>query len=85
MVDLSKNIKDNLIRIKVIPNSSRTHLIIEDNKVKVYLKSVPDKNKANQELIKYLKKEYGLKAEIKSGLRSRDKVLKIINNFLWKF
>ena len=47
-------------KIKVIPNSSQTKLVEIDGNIKVYLKSVPDKNKANMELIKFFKKEFGV-------------------------
>ena len=67
--------KDNLIKIKVIPNSSRTELVGN----KLYLKAVPEKGKANKEIIKFFKKEFNLKVEIKSGERSRDKILEIID------
>ena len=67
--------KDNLLKIKVVPNSKRT----EFKDGKIYLKSPPEKNKANKELIKFFKKHFNLKVEIKSGIKSREKVLKIIH------
>ncbi|HIH12892.1 TPA: DUF167 domain-containing protein [Candidatus Woesearchaeota archaeon] len=36
-----------------MPHSSQTKLIEENNKLKIYLTSIPDKEKANKELIKY--------------------------------
>lgn len=77
-MNLNRFIKNNLLKIKVISNSSKLELIEEDGKLKLYLKSIPDKNKANLELIKFFKKEFGLRMEIKSGMRSREKVLKVI-------
>lgn len=74
---LNKYIKNGLLKIKVIPNSKENKIVYE-NKPKIYLKSVPDKNKANKELITYLKKEFKLNVMIKSGEKSRDKTLKII-------
>lgn len=79
-MSLTPCIKDNLLKIKVIPNSSRTELILDGGKVRVYLKAVPDKNKANQELIKFFKKELKLSVEIKSGMKTREKTLRILNN-----
>jgi len=66
------------LEIKVIPNSSRTDLKEENRKLKLYLKSVPEKNKANSELVKFFKKKFNLKVEIVSGQKSREKVLRII-------
>ena len=77
-MNITKYINSNSLKLKVIPNSSRTELHEEDNKLKLYLKAVPDKNKANHELIKFFKKEFHLKVEIKSGKRSREKVLRIL-------
>ncbi len=65
------------ISVKVIPHSGRTELKEENNQLKLYLKSPPEKNKANLELIKFFKKELHLNVEIISGLKSREKVLRI--------
>jgi len=67
------------MKIKVIPNSSRSEIKEENGVTKVYLKSVPEKGKANAELIKFFKKR-GIKVEIVSGLRSRNKVLRVLQN-----
>jgi len=77
-MDIKSYIKNCQIELRVTPHSSRTELIEEEDKLKLYLKSVPEKNKANQELIKFFKKEFNLKVQIKSGMKSRDKVLVII-------
>ena len=79
-MNLTPHIKDNLLKIKVIPSSSRTELILDGGKARVYLRAVPDKNKANQELIKFFKKELKLSVEIKSGMKTREKTLRILNN-----
>jgi len=76
-MDIQKYIKNNLLRIKVRPNSSKTELMEENGGLKLYLKAVPDKNKANKELMKFFKKEFNLNVTIKSGLTSREKVLKV--------
>jgi len=78
-MDLAKWIKEGKLKVKVIPNASRQGLIEENGTLKLYLQAVPDKNKANLELVKFFKKEYGLKVEIVSGLKSREKVLIIIS------
>ncbi|MBT4804683.1 DUF167 domain-containing protein [Candidatus Woesearchaeota archaeon] len=74
---LDKYIHNNLLRIKVIPNASRTELKEINGGLKLYLQAVPEKGKANQAVIKFFKKEYHLKVEIKSGSKSRDKVLRL--------
>ncbi|MBU1111469.1 MAG: DUF167 domain-containing protein [archaeon] len=82
---LKQYINNNLLKLKVIPNSSKLELVeeIPENTkqkplLKLYLKAVPDKNKANLELIKFFKKEYQLKVEIKSGTKSREKTIRIL-------
>ena len=81
MINVRELSKNNLFKLRVVPNSSRTELVEDDGKLKLYLQAVPDKNKANRELIKYFKKVYKLNVEIKFGLRSRDKTLIIIDKF----
>lgn len=71
----AKFVKNNLLGVKVIPNAGRTELTEENGKLKLYLKSVPEKGKANMELIKFFKKNYKLSVQIKSGGTSREKVL----------
>ncbi|MEK6969781.1 MAG: DUF167 domain-containing protein [Nanoarchaeota archaeon] len=75
--DLKPFISNQLIKIKVIPNASSTKLVEETGHLKLYLKAVPEKDKANKELIKFFKKEFKLAVEIKSGEKSREKVLRI--------
>lgn len=70
--------KNNQFKIKVIPNSSRTELKETEEGLKLYLKAVPEKGKANAEVVKFFKKEFNLKVEIKSGEKSREKVLRVI-------
>ena len=77
-MDIHNYIKNNLLKIKVIPNASRTELKEINNQLKFYLQAVPEKGKANQAIIKFFKKEYNLKVEIKSGSKSREKVLTVI-------
>ncbi|PIN76867.1 YggU family protein [Candidatus Woesearchaeota archaeon CG10_big_fil_rev_8_21_14_0_10_36_11] len=77
-MEISQHIHNELLRVHVIPNASRNHVIEEHTQLKVYIKAVPDKNKANSELVRFFKKEFGLRVTIKSGLKSRDKVLKVL-------
>ena len=75
LMNLDKYILNNRLKIKVIPNSSKTELVEENDKLKLYLKAVPEKNKANSELIKFFKKNYKLSVTLLSGKTSREKVL----------
>ncbi|MBU0470853.1 MAG: YggU family protein [Nanoarchaeota archaeon] len=76
-MNINNYIINNLIKIKVVPNSKKTELKEENNRLKLHLQAVPDKGKANQALVKFFKKEYNLNVEIKSGKTSREKILKI--------
>lgn len=71
-------IHNNLLNVKVIPNASTTEIreIMRDT-VKIAVAAPPDKNKANKELLRFLKKDYNLRARIKSGATSHEKVLEI--------
>jgi len=68
----------NHFQIKVIPNSKKTQLV-EKEGLKLYLKEVPEKGKANLAVIKFFKKEKGLKVEIVKGKKCREKFIKILN------
>jgi len=68
----------NTLSLRVIPDSSKTKLIEENNQLKLYLQAQPEDNKANIALIKFFKKEFNLKVSIKSGAKSRNKVIEIL-------
>ena len=66
------------LNIKVQPNSGRQEIQkISENEYRVFLKKPPEDNKANTELIKFLKKHY--KKEIKTikGFTSKRKIVEI--------
>ena len=65
------------LKIKVKPNSGRQEIIKDKEHYIVYLKSVPEKNKANMELIKLLKEYFDKEVKISSGFISRNKVVEI--------
>jgi uncharacterized protein (TIGR00251 family) len=77
MISFLSFIKNNTFSLRVIPNASKTELIEENHRLKLYLKAQPQKGKANDALIKFFKKEYKLKVEIKRGKTSKDKVIEI--------
>lgn len=64
------------LRIKVKSLSNKNKIVkMEDGTFKIWIKSAPEKGKANKELQKYLKKITGIKVEIISGLTSENKVI----------
>ncbi len=65
------------IKIKVKPNSAEQKVIKKENMYLVYLKSRPENNRANTELLKLLKKYFNRPVKIKSGLSSRKKVIEV--------
>lgn len=69
--------KNMIIKIKAKPNSGKQEIINDNGNYIAYLKSVPQDNKANIELIKLLKKHFGKPVRIKSGLTSRNKIVEI--------
>lgn len=84
-----KNKKEIYLRIKVFPNSSKTKVKeikidnIENKNIEtliINIKAQAEKNKANQELMKFLAKEFKVLEEyisIISGASSRIKLIKI--------
>lgn len=77
-MDIHSYIRNGSITVRVVPNAGRSEIIEEHGRLKVYLNAVADRNKANRELIKFFKKELGVAVEIKVGLRSREKVLRVL-------
>jgi len=70
--------KNEIYSVRVKLNSSKSEIITEEDKIIIYLHSMPIDNKANQELIKLFRKQLKLKIEILKGLKSRNKTIKIL-------
>jgi uncharacterized protein len=70
-----------IIHVKVKPNSSKREVEnFGNNRYLVYLKSVPENDKANMELINILSKELGVppaSIHIKFGRTSDEKIIEI--------
>lgn len=70
-----------IVHVRVKTNSSKQEVEnFGDNRYLVYLKSVPENNAANIELLKIMSKYLGTpstRIKIKSGFTSRNKVLEI--------
>ena len=73
--------KDKVLRIIVKPNSPKSEITAVDearNALRGSIKAPPDKGKANKEVIKFFSKLLKKKVEIVSGLKSKEKMLRII-------
>ena len=67
-----------ILKIKVKPNSEKQEIEkIDEENYKISLKSKPENNKANIELIKLLKKHFGKDIKIIKGLRNRNKIVEV--------
>ena len=67
-----------LIIIKIVPNSSKNDLIIEDEFIKVKVTAQPIENKANKALVEFLSKRFKVpktSIEIVKGDTSKEKTL----------
>lgn len=72
-------IHEGLLKVKVYPASGRLSVKgVKDGVLEVYLKSPPLEGKANEELLKFLKREFGLQGRIRRGQISREKVVEMI-------
>lgn len=74
-----KEVADGLIiRVKIVPNSSKNDIIIEDEFIKVKVTAQPIENKANKALIEFLSKSFKIaksNIEILKGDTSKDKTI----------
>lgn len=75
--------QDLLLAINVQPRSSKNEIISTENApIKIRITSPPTDNEANNHLIKFIAKEFGVtqsQVTIDKGLRSRKKLLRINN------
>jgi len=79
-MNINSYMNDGHLKIIVKPNSPKTEIISWDENnlaLKVNVHARPEDNKANIELIKYFSKLLKRKVSIKSGLRSKEKILKL--------
>ena len=66
-----------LLEVTVVPKAGSFRVERKGGKVKVFLKSAPEGNKANIELIKEMRRMLKCEVRIVSGLTSRHKTLEI--------
>ena len=79
-MNIEEYIKDGKLRILVKPNSPKNEIIkwdSERNALRVNIKAAPEKGKANLEVIKFFSKLMKKRVRIISGLKSKEKLLKI--------
>ena len=76
-----------VIEVKVIPSSGRQKFLLDKSgRLKCFLKSPPEKGKANEELIKLICQKLRLikdKVTILIGARARQKKIKIDDDVTW--
>lgn len=67
-----------LIRVKIVPNSSKNEIVIEEAFIKIKVTAQPIENKANKALIDFLSKQFKLpksKIQIVKGETSKEKTI----------
>ena len=69
-----------IIKVKVKPNSGKQEIEkISETEFVVRLKKPAEDNKANLELLKLMKKYFKKEARILRGLKSKEKILEVID------
>jgi uncharacterized protein (TIGR00251 family) len=79
-MNIKDYIKKDSLKIVVKPNAKKNELLDYDESrkaVKVAIAAQAEKGKANIEVIKFFSKLLGKPVKIKSGLTSKEKLLKI--------
>ena len=67
-----------IVKIKIVPNSSKNDIILEDEFIKVKVTAQPIENKANKALVEFLSKTFKVpktNIEILKGDTSKEKTL----------
>ncbi len=80
-MDITKHIHNDYIAILVKTNSPKTEIVrydYEKKALRVNVHAKPEDNEANVEVVKFFSKLLKRKVVIKSGTRSREKLLEII-------
>jgi len=78
IANLQKYIQNNRLRVIIKPNAKKTEILgyHEDKKaIKLAVSALPEKNKANIELIKFFSRLTKKKTTIIKGLTSKEKVI----------
>jgi len=67
-----------VVRVKIVPNSSKNDIILEEEFIKVKVTAQPIENKANKALIEFLSKSFKIPKtgiEILKGETSKEKTI----------
>lgn len=74
-----KEVADGLIiKMKIVPNSSKNDIILDDEFIKVKITAQPIENKANKALVEFLAKNFKIpktNIEILKGETSKEKTI----------
>lgn len=74
-----------ILEVSVIPKSGRFRITEKQGKIKVYLKSPPEDNKANLELVKEFEGLFGKPVRIVAGIKSKKKKIELpVTEEEWK-
>lgn len=76
------NIQSNKFKIIVKPNSKENKIEgfdKERNAYRVCIKAKPEGNRANIEVVRFLSKSLKKKVKISSGLKSKEKIIEIVD------
>ncbi len=68
----------NRYQIQVKPGSKKEELKVEGDKILIWVKAPAIENKANEAVVKLLKKQYGVKSQVIRGEKSKVKILEIL-------
>lgn len=77
-ISLSDYVKNNRLSVIVKPNSKKTEILGYDEAkkaVKIAIAALPQDNKANKELIRFVSKQLKKKVLVEKGLTSKEKIL----------
>ena len=74
-----------IIEVSVVPKSGKFRILEKNGMIKVHLRSPPEDNKANLELIKEFEKLFGKPVKLVSGRKSKKKKIELpISEDRWK-
>ena len=77
---IKENSEGLVIKLKIVPNSSKNDIVLEDEFVKIKITAQPIENKANRALIEFLSKNFKVpksNIEILRGETSKEKTILI--------
>ena len=72
-----------VVKLKIVPNSSKNDIILEDEFIKIKVTAQPIENKANKALIEFLSKRFKIpktSIEILKGDTSKEKTVLLKTN-----